>query len=823
MHSFLQDLRYAGRNFLKAKGFTAIAGATLAIGIGANTAIFSLVDSVLLRPLPFREPGQLVRLYETEAAPGNYPFALPDFLDWKGQNHTFQDMALFGFLSDFNLSGEGQSQHVLGSYTETNFFSLLGVNALLGRTWAPGEGQPGHNRVAILSYGLWQSRYAADAKVIGRTIDLNSQKFTIIGVMPAHFRYPVRSQVWLPLLMDPALNPRGSHWASAMGRLKPGVSPQAAQSDLAAIAARLEQLYPGSNYKVGAVTVALHQDLVGDGRGPLLVMLSAVGVVLLIACANVANLLLSRGVARQREIAIRSALGAARARLIRQMLTESVLLAVTGGALGLLLAYGVVAGFARVNSAALPQFSLVQVNTGVLAFTFVLSLLTGLLFGMMPAWQVSRPGLSEELKGGAGSVVSPSRRRRFATNALVAAEIALSVLLVVCAGLLLKDFVRLRATDIGVRAGGVWTAAIQLPNASYPDRPRQFQFAQALLAKLRNLPGVDGAALSTRLPLEGGSNSFIKLRGVASPPMSGPLVENHAATIDYFRAMGIPLLRGRPFTEEDVERTSSLNARLRQLRKPGAQGPPPEAEAMIFPTIVNETMARHFWPNRNPVGQLFSVGSDRGPWRQVIGVVGDVKQMGVVEDVRPEAYDAFDGSSRLLLVLHTSRNPRSLTSPVRQDLTQLDTALPLYLVRTLDDIIADHTQGQQFLSFLVGSFAALAALLAAIGIYGVLSYAVTQRTREIGIRMSLGATRGRVLGEVLRDGMGIVLIGFAAGVLGALAAGRVLATLLHDVKPTDPATFVMAGLLLTLTALAACYWPARRAANLDPTVALRYE
>jgi putative ABC transport system permease protein len=823
MHSFLQDLRYAGRNLLKSKGFTAIAGATLAIGISANTAIFSLVDSVLLRPLPFREPGQLVRLYETEAAPGNYPFALPDFLDWKAQNHTFQDMALFGFLSDFNLSGEGQSQHVLGCYTEANFFSLLGVNAILGRTWATGEDQPDHNRVAILSYGLWQSQYAANTKVVGRTIDLNSQKFTIVGVMPASFRYPVRAQVWVPLLMDPAINPRGSHWASAVGRLKPGVSPRAAESDLALIAARLEKLYPGSNYKVGAVTVPLHDDLVGDTRGSLLVMLSAVGLVLLIACSNVANLLLSRGVARQREIAIRAALGAARARLIRQLLTESVLLAVTGGALGVLLAYGVVAGFARVNSNALPQFTLVRVNAGVLAFTFALSLLTGLLFGMMPAWQISRPDLCEELKGGAGSAVSPSWRRHFASNALAAAEIALSVLLLICAGLLLKDFVRLRATDIGVRAGGVWTAAIQLPNATYRERPQQVQFAQALLAKLRDLPGVDAAAISTRLPLEGGSNSFIKLRGVASPPMSGPLVENHAATLDYFRAMGIRLLHGRLFSEEDAERTAALNARLRQLRVPGAQSPPPEADAMIFSTVVNETMARHFWPHRNPVGQLFSVGSDRGPWHQVIGVVSDVKQMGVVEDVRPEAYDAFDGNSRLLLVLHTPLSPRSLTSPVRQTLAQLDATLPLFLVRTLDDIVADHTQGQQFLSFLVSAFAAVAALLAAIGIYGVLSYAVTQSTREIGIRMSLGATRGRVLGEVLRDGMGVVLIGFTAGVLGALAAGRLIANLLHDVKPTDPSTIALSGLLLALTALAACYWPARRAANLDPTVALRYE
>jgi putative ABC transport system permease protein len=822
LRTCLQDLRYAVRNLLRSRGFTAVAAITLTVGIGANTAIFSIIDTILLRPLPFRDPGQLVRLYETEAAPGNYPFAGPDFLDWRAQNKTFQDMALFGWSGDMNLSGEGRPDHVLAVPTQANFFALLGVQPILGRTWLPGEDQPGKDQVAVLSYGLWREHFAGDPAVVGRTIALNSKKYTIVGVMPASFRYPFQTQMWVPLDMDgKSVGTRGSHWANAIGRLKPGVSLATARADLKLISGRLEKTYPDSNNKVGSAAVALHDDLVGDSRSSLLMMLSAVGLVLLIACANVANLLLSRAVARQKEMAVRSALGAARGRLLRQLLTESLLLSVSGGALGLLVAWILIALVSRAKNVALPQFAVIQLNGEVLAFTFALSVLTGVLFGLVPALRTSRPDLHEELKGGAGSSISPGKSRRFTSNILVAGEMALSLLLLVSAGLLLKDFARLRNLDIGVRPEGVFTAAVRLPETQYKTGMQKLEFSQSLLEKAGHIAGVDAAAVSDRLPLEGGSNYYVKLRGQTSQ-MSNLLVEYHTVSREYFHAMGVRLLEGRTFDPADVNRVQAINARFEKLPE-GGRPPDAEANAIVSPVVINEAMALAFWPKQSPLGQMFSQGSDHGPWKQVIGVVNDVRQWGLAHKPVPEAYEAYTGDSRPFLVLHTTRQPLSLTPEVRRALAQTDASLPLFSVRTMDQVIGENAQGQQFLSLLVGSFAGLAVLLAAVGIYGVLSYAVTERTREIGIRISLGAGRGRVLGQVILEGMRLALVGFAVGIVGALAVGRVLASLLHEVKPGDPAIFAVTAGFLALVALLACYLPARRAAHLDPMTALRYE
>jgi putative ABC transport system permease protein len=823
MRTCLQDLRYAVRNLLRSRGFAAVAAITLTIGIGANSAIFSVVDTIMLRPLPFRDPGQLVRLYETEAAPGHYPFAGPDFVDWRAQNKTFQDMALFGWSGDMNLSGEGRPDHVQAVPTQANFFSLLGVQPMLGRTWLPGEDRSGNDQVAVLSYGLWREHFAGDPGVVGRVIALNAKKFTIVGVMPASFRYPFQTQMWIPLDMDfkTWMGKRGSHWANAVGRLKPGVSIDTARADLKLISGRLEKTYPDSNDKVGSAAVALHDDLVGDSRDSLLMMLSAVGLVLLIACANVANLLLSRAVARHREMAIRSALGAARGRLLRQLLTESLLLSLTGGALGLLVAWGLIALVSHAQNVALPQFVVIRLNGEVLAFTFALSVITGVLFGLVPALRTSRPDLHEELKGGAGSVVSAGKGRRFTSNLLVTGEMALSLLLLVSAGLLLKDFARLRNLDIGLRPEGLFTAAVRLPDEQYKTGAQQFAFSQSLLEKCAHIAGVDAAAVSTVLPLEGGSNYYVKLRGQTSQ-RSNLLVEYHAVSGDYFRAMGVRLVEGRTFDAADVQRVQALDARREKVPE-GGHLADAEADAMVYPVVINQAMARSFWPNRSPLGQTFSQGDSKGPWKQVIGVVNDVRQWGLAHKPVPEAYEAFTGDGRMFLVLHTALEPLSLTPEVRRALSQTDASLPLFSVRSMDQVIGEQAQGQQFLSLLVGSFAGLAVLLAAVGIYGVLSYAVTERTREIGIRMSLGASRGRVLGQVILHGMRLAVVGFAVGMAGALAAGRVLASLLHEVKPGDPSILAVTAGFLVLVTLAACYLPARRAARLDPLAALRYE
>jgi len=823
MNNLLLDLRYALRNLLKSGGLTAIAVATLAIGIGANTAIFSIVDTLLLRPLPFRSPEQLVALNETEAAPGSYPFAGPDFVDWKAQNHTFQDMTLFGWSADTNLSSGGRPESVHALPTEANYFALLGVSPLLGRTWAPGEDQPGHDQVAVLSYALWRSRFVGDPGVVGRVISLNSKKYTIVGVMPPNFRMQ-NAQLWIPLDMDSkSLGQRGSHWANAIGRMKPGITVRQAQAELTVIASRLERQYPGPNDKVGAKVTPLHDALLGESSGSMWMMLGAVGLVLLIACANVANLLLSKAVARQKEMAIRSALGAARRRLVRQLLTESVLLSVSGGAIGLGLAWIAVGMFSRLESVALPQFNVIRVNLDVLFFTCGLALVTGVLFGIVPAFQASRPDLHEELKGGAGSLVSPGQRRRFASNVLVVAEIALSLLLLVGAGHLLEDFVRVRGLDIGVRPAGVWTAGVLLPETGYREQDRQFRFERELLERVSAIPGVATASLSNRLPLEGGSNAYIKVRGETSRPMSNQLVETHAVSPGYFRAMGIRILKGRDFTEADIQQAAALDAVFTPFWEKGESPSAAQSNQAVYPAVINEAMARFFWKGRNPIGQSFSWGSDNGPWHQVIGVVNDVREWGLTQKAVPEAYDAFDGDSRVFLVLHTSLPPSSPTTPVRRTLAQLDSNLPLFSVRTMDEVIGGQAQGERFLSGLVGAFAALAMLLAAIGIYGVLSYSVTARTREIGIRMSLGATQGRVLRGVLGGGMRLVLLGFVGGAAGAIAGSRILSSLLHEVKPGDPLVLIATAAFLGLVAMAACYLPARRAARLDPMVALREE
>jgi putative ABC transport system permease protein len=823
MRNLPQDVRFAVRSLWRSPALALTAVGTLAIGIGANTAIFSVVNAILLQALPFHNPDRLVRLYETEAAPGKYPFAGPDFIDWKTQNRTFDDMALLGWPRPMNLSGNGQPDSVLCVPTAANFFSMLGVSPVIGRTWAAGEDQPGHNSVAVLSYATWSGRYAADRNVLGRTLELNSKTYTIVGVMPRSFRFPSEAQLWIPQDMSAkGLGQRGNHSFLAVGRMKAGVTPAAALADLRAIAAGLERDFPDSNHKVGAALVPLHEDLAGYSRDSLLVLLSAVGLVLLIACANVANLLLSRAVSRQKEMAVRTALGAGRARLLGQLLTESLVLSVAGGVMGLGLGWALVQLLSNASHAGIPGFTTVHLDGTVLAFTAALAIVTGIVFGLFPALQASRPNFIDELKGGAGSSLSPNRRRRFTTRALVVGEFALSLLLLSSAGLLLKSFFHLRQVETGVRTEGIWTAAVRLPNVRYPGDPERRAFTSALIERTRQIPGVIASVATSRLPVEGGGNYYVTLRGETARAEHPQLVEYRAVTPGYFQALDIRIVQGRDYSHADAETMAVVSDRWNQWEKAGHKPTPAETNPMISPTVINQTMAKTFWPNQDPIGKMFGNGPN-GPWRQVIGVAADTRQRGLSSAPAPEACDLLYGDSSFHLLLRTTLPPAAVSSSVRRVLGQMDSSLPLFDIRTMDDVLDGESGGKRFLALLVGCFAAVAALLAAIGIYGVLSCAVGQRTREIGIRVALGADRARVLGEVLREGAVLAGAGFAIGIAGALAAGRLLAHMLFEVRPSDPAVIVTAAAALAAVALAACYLPARRAASLNPIEALRQE
>jgi len=824
MNNLIQDLRYAVRMLLKHRGFALVAVLTLALGIGANTAIFSVVEAVLLRPLPYAHPDRLVMLWETEASPGNYPLTGPDYLDWKQQNHTFAGMALTFWPSSYNLSGQGEAAHVTGLPAEANFFSLLGARPLLGRTFAPGEDQAGKNHVAVLSYAFWQKNFAGERGIVGKPVELNGATYTIIGVMPRDFRTFSDVDLWTPLDMSRGkLGERGTHQYRAIGRLKPGVTRQQAQADLQIIAQRLQKQYPDSNDKENAVVVSLHEQLTGNVRPGLLLLLGAVGLVLLIACVNVANLLLSRAAGRQREIAVRAALGAGRKRLIAQLLTESFLLSLVGGVLGIVLAWaGLRALTGLMPSAAGQPFTPVSdfsLNGAVLAFAFGVAVVSAVLFGLAPALQLSRVDQFEELKGGLRTTHATGWGSRRVKDALIVGEVALSLFLLIGAGLLLRSFQRMSAVNVGVRADHVLTASLALPAEKYATSAQQVAFIHGLQQKLAALPGVETAAISSELPLQGGSNGYIQIPGQPDSLTDGKLVEWGVVTPQYFRALGIPLVQGRNFTAADGPLSQQITAQLvamntdhQAMRK---------LEAMI-PVVINHTMAATFWPGQNPIGKEFDQGMTR---MQVVGVAGDVRQFSLRDKPIPEAYFLPEAHplANIRIVLRSSLGPVALAGEVRGAVRSMDDSLSVFRVRTMPEVIAASLSQSRFQTSLLALFALLALVLAAIGMYGVLSYQVTQQTREIGIRMALGADGGAVLQMVVLHGLKLALLGIGIGTVAALACGRLLASLLYGVSATDPVTLTALPLLLLTVALVACMVPAWRAARVDPLVALRYE
>jgi putative ABC transport system permease protein len=813
METLWQDLRYGARMLLKKPSFTLIAILTLGLGIGANTAIFSVVYAVLLRPLPYREPERLTLLWTKLDKIGleqNW-VSEPEVLDFREQAKLFEG---FGVLteSSFVLTGDGEPEQLTGAAISTNFFSLLGTPLQAGRDFAPEEEKPGAPQVAILSHGFWQRRFGGERSVIGATIYLSGRPTTVVGVLPADFalmipseaHVPAKIDVWIPYAVDYAKQERDSHGMTVIARMRPGVSLRQAQEEMNAIAARLYPLYytpTGFEVKV----VSLHGDIVKKLRPALWVLLAAVGFVLLIACANVANLLLARAAAREKEIAVRGALGAGRIRLVRQLLTESVLLALLGGALGVALAVWGVAALQRLSPADLPRLNEVGINVPVLAFTFAVAMLTGILFGLFPALRASNTNLTRALKDGGRSVAGSMSSKRL-RSAIVVAEIALSLVLLIGAGLLMRSFLRLTQVDPGFDARDVVSMKMTLPRVKYKDGAASANFYQQLLEKIQALPGVQSAAAISHLPLSKDYwSGTLTFEGVTANAERANLasfeVDQRAISLDYFKTMKTPLLAGRFFTPQDIR-----------------------SDAPRF-AIIDETLARRLWPNSSPLGRRMTFG--RFPdkpenWIEIVGVVKHIRHHRLDADVREQVYYPALFST-MTLVIRAKSDPLGLVGSVRGAAQSLDRDQPIYRVRTMEELTADALAQARFTLLLLAIFAGVAAVLAVVGIYSVMSHAVAQRTPEIGIRVALGAQRSDVLRLIIGQGLRLACLGVFIGLMAAAPLTRLMRELLFGVSATDPLTFSLISLSLMLVALVACYIPSRRATQVDPLVALRCE
>ena len=815
MQTLIQDLRYGARMLLKNPGFTLIAVITLALGIGANTAIFSVVNAVLLRPLPYAEPERLVALWEsnTQRPESRNSISYPNFFDWRAQSKSFKRMASY-YTNDMALTGVAAPVNLRSAVVSPELFATLGVKPQLGR-WFVGEEEKPGIRAAIINHGLWQRQFGGDPNIVGRAVTLNGKQFNVVGVMPAGFQFPIEAEpveVWVTSSIDgeksdpkePAQNEqRGALFLQAVGRLNPGVTLERAQAEMNVIGANLEKQYPDTNTRHGVKLIPYHNDLVHDYSEALWLILGAVGCVLLIACANVANLLLARATARYKEIAVRAALGADRRRVIRQLLTESLLLGLGGGLLGLLLAWWGAAALIRLIPEDVPRLAEINIDGRVFGFTLLISVVTGVVFGLAPALQASKVELTEAIKEGSrGSGAGGRGRLR---GALVVAEIAIALMLLIGAGLLLQTFRRLQQVDLGFDTHNILTATVELPDARYPKPEQAAAFYQTLLDRVKAMPGVEAVSAVVPQPLSGDMMMIsFDIEGRNIPKGERPVSHFRSISLDYFSVMKIPLLAGRAFTERD------------DAHGPGV-------------VIVNETFAKRHFPNESPIGKHVKPGialEGEPIWREIVGVVKDVKhRQSLSRDYEPEYYlpHAQMPINNMNLVVRATNDPRSLAGAIQHEVQSLDRDIPVYRIKTLEQYLGVAVSQPKFNALLLSLFAGLALLLTAIGLYGVMAYSVVQRAQEIGIRIALGARTGDVLKMVLRQGLKLTALGLLIGLAAAYALTRYMQSLLFGVRAADPLTFAAIALLLIAAALLACWIPARRATKVDPMVALRCE
>jgi len=818
LENLLQDIRYGARQLRKNPGFTVVAVLTLALGIGATTAIFSVVNAVLLQPLPFPESHRLVRLSEAGLDWSGGPISFPNFTDWQAQQTVFESLGAFRG-GNYNLTGDGEPLRLVASQVSPDVFAALRVQPLLGRVFTAEEDQPNGPLVAVLSDGLWRSRFGGDPDIIGQTLLLSGKSFTVLGVMPAEFTFPGEATLWTPVqtgLADSDRQGRGERSLSAIARLKPGITFEQARAEMDTLGTRLAREYPDANKNRHIEMVSLLDSQVGPVRRALWTLLGAVALVLLIACANVANLLLARAAARQREMAVRAALGAGRWRLVRQLLCESILLASIGGATGLLFAQGGLRLIVALAQGGLPRAAEIGLDARVLLLSGTLALLSGILFGLLPAWQASRPDLQGTLKEAARGTTGGRVGLR---HGLVVAQVAVTLVLLVGAGLLLRSFHQLHRVNPGFAQERVLTFRFNLSGQKYPHADAREGFFRSLLERLRALPGVQAASIASQVPLDelNWDTSFLIEGRPEPPPSERPALQVHLVAPDYFQVLGIPLLRGRAFTEQDNREHTRGTARE------------PSGNAWLNVIIIDEEFARRHFPNEDPIGQQIRIPwgpKERNPLMTIVGVVGRVREEGLRRSggmvqayfslfQRPDGYGTVS--------LKSAVAPETLIAAARQQVLALDPELPIYNVRTLAAMRSDNIAPERLNFTLLGIFAVVALTLAVIGLYGVLAYAVAQRQREIGVRLALGAQRRNVLGLIVGEGMRLTLLGVGIGLAAALAFSRVLRSLLFEVQPTDPLTFAAVPLLLAAVALFACWLPARRAAWVDPMTVLRAE